>query len=107
MKPAEDPDAVVRDLLRQAPPSGVDAARAARVRAAVHDAWQDAAVISAGAGARRRNRRVMLAIAAVFVSAVALTLLSLLRERAVPAPAAAMASTLFLTSEVVFEQDGQ
>ena len=102
MNRAEDPDDVVRDLLRQAPPSAVDAARAARVRAAVHDAWKDAA-----AGERRRKRRVMLAIAAVFVSAIALTLVSALRERAVPTPATAMASTLFLTGDVVFEHDGQ
>ena len=103
MNRAEDPDDIVRDLLRQAPPSAVDAARAARVRAAVHDAWQDAAA----AGARRRKQRVMLAVAAVLVSAVALTLVNVLRDRAVPTAVTATASTLFLTGDVVFEHDGQ
>lgn len=102
MNRTEDPDDVVRDLLRQAPSSAVDPARAAGVRAAVHDAWQEAA-----AGERRRKHRVILAVAAVLVSAVALTLVNVLRERAVPVPLQAMASTLFLTGDVSVENDGQ
>ena len=39
----DDPDAVVRDLLRQPRPAPVDAARAARVRPAAHAAWKEAA----------------------------------------------------------------
>jgi hypothetical protein len=107
MNRAEDPDDVVRDLLRQAPPA-VDAARAARVRAAVHGAWQEAAgAAGVAAAARRRKQRVLLAVAAVLVSAVGLTLVNALRERAVQPPVTAIASSLFLTGEVVFEHDGQ
>jgi len=102
MNPSDDPDAVVRDLLRQPRPGAVDGARAARVRPAVHAAWKDAA-----GGTRNWKRSVALAAAAVLVFAIALTLVNRLRERGAPQAAAPMASTLFATSEVVFEHDGQ
>ena len=40
MNRQDDPDAVVRDLLRQPRPAAIDADRAARVRPAVHAAWK-------------------------------------------------------------------
>ncbi len=98
----DDPDAVVRDLLRRPRPRAVDADRAARVRPAVHAAWKDAA------GATRYWKRgFTIAAAAVLVSAIALTLVNSLRERGAPQAAAPLASSLFITSEVVFEHDGQ
>ena len=106
MNRAEDPDDGVRDLLRQAGPRGVDAARAARVRASVHAAWKDSAEVTV-ARARDRRRRVLLAVAAVFVAATALTVVNLRRENAAPPAAVSMASTLFVTSEVVFEHGGR
>jgi ferric-dicitrate binding protein FerR (iron transport regulator) len=102
MNPADDPDAVVRDLLRQPRPANVDAARAARVRTAVHAAWKDAA-----GGTRNWKRAIALAAAAVLVFAIALTLVDRMRERGTPQPGAPIASTLFFTSEVVFQHDGQ
>jgi ferric-dicitrate binding protein FerR (iron transport regulator) len=102
MNRPDDPDAVVRDLLRQPRPAAVDAARAARVRTAVHRAWQDAA-----GGTRTWTRWVPIAAAAVLVVAIALPLVNWLRERGAPQAAAPIASTLFITSEVVFELDGQ
>lgn len=99
----EDPDAAVRDLLRQPRPASVDDARGARVRPEVHAAWKQAAT-----AARYRKRAFMLAAAAVLISATALTLVSVLRERPAPQSAASpIASTLFVTSEVVFQHDGQ
>src|SRR5215207_2196869 len=102
MNRSDDPDAVVRDLLRQTRPLSVDAARAARVRSAVHAAWKDAA-----AGTRTWKRGVALAAAAVLVFAIALPLVNRLRERGAPQGAAPIASTLFVASEVVFHYDGQ
>ena len=101
MIPDERDDAM-RELLRLPRPSAVDAARAARVRRAVHAAWRDTAD-------RARNRRRVFAIAAAAVLGVAvtLTLVNGLRGRGAPEPAAAIASTLFVTSEVVFQHDGQ
>jgi ferric-dicitrate binding protein FerR (iron transport regulator) len=96
----EDPEAVVRELLRQPRPSAVDAARAARVRPAVHAAWKDAT-----AGTRTWKRLAAMAAAAVLVFATALTLVLRQGERA--APAAPIASMLFVTSEVVIEHEGQ
>ncbi len=102
MNRPDDPDAVVRDLLRQPRPAGADAARAARVRSAVHAAWKDAA------GDRRHwQRGATIAIAAMLVVAIGLTLVNRRRERGAPQAAAPIASTLFVTSEVVFEHDGQ
>lgn len=98
----DDPDAVLRDLLRQPRPSAVDAARAARVRPAVHAAWKDAA-----AGARSWKRNVALAIAAVLVLALGFTIVSSLRQSAAPQAVTPLASTLFATGEVVFQHDGQ
>jgi ferric-dicitrate binding protein FerR (iron transport regulator) len=98
----DDPDAVVRDLLRQPRPRAVDSARAARVRPAVHAAWKDAA-----GRTRYWKRGFTIAAAAVLVSAIALTLANSLRERGAPQAAAPLASSLFITSEVVFEHDGQ
>jgi ferric-dicitrate binding protein FerR (iron transport regulator) len=102
MNRPDDPDAVVRDLLRQPRPAAVDAARAARVRPAVHAAWKEAA-----GGARHWKRGVALAAAAVLVSAIALTLVNGLRQRGPLQAAAPIASTLFATGEVVFQHDGQ
>jgi hypothetical protein len=114
MNRPDDPDAVVRDLLRQPRPAAVDAARAARVRPAVHAAWKDAAAGTRhwkrGVGLRRfatTARQVVLAAAAVLVFATALTLVNGLRESEAPQSAAPIASTLFVTSEVVFQHDGQ
>jgi ferric-dicitrate binding protein FerR (iron transport regulator) len=101
IRPA-DPDAAVRDLLRQPRPAAVDAARAARVRPAVHAAWKDAAN-----GTRSWKRGAAIAAAAVLVCAIALALVYGLRERGGAPAAAPIASTLFVTSEVVFEHDGQ
>ena len=50
---------------------------------------------------------VAIAAAAVLVVAIALTLVNWLRERGAPQAAAPIASTLFVTSEVVFQHDGQ
>ena len=99
---SDDRDRTVRDLLRQPRPAAVDAARAARVRPAVHAAWKETA-----GGTRNRKRWVALAAAAVLVFASALTLVNWLRERGAPQVAAPIASTLFVTSEVVFEHDSQ
>ena len=98
----DDPDATVRDLLRQVRPAAVDAARAARVRPAVHAAWKDAP-----AGSRHWKRYVALAAAAVLFLAAALTFMNWLRERGTPQAAAPIASALFVSSEVVFHHDGQ
>src|SRR6187397_418103 len=103
MNRPDDPDAVVRDLLRQPRPAAVDGARAARVRPAVHAAWKEAA-----GGTRNWKRGVALAAAAaLLVSAIALTLVNSLRQRGPLQAAAPIASTLFATSEVVFQHDGQ
>jgi ferric-dicitrate binding protein FerR (iron transport regulator) len=102
MNRPDDPDAMMRDLLRQPRPMAVDAAREARVRRAVHAAWRDSAD-----GARSWRRNIAIAAAAVLVAAIGLTLVNWLRERGAPQAAAAIASTLFVTSEVVFEHDGQ
>jgi ferric-dicitrate binding protein FerR (iron transport regulator) len=101
MNRSEDPDAAVRDLLRQPRPTAVDAARAARVRPSVHAAWKEAA-----AGTRNWKRGFALAAAAVLVFAVGLTLVNRLRERGASEAVVPIASTLFVTSEVVFQHDG-
>ena len=98
----DDLDATVRDLLRQPRPAAVDAARAARVRHAVHAAWRDSA-----RGTRRWRRAVAIAAAAVLVVATGLMLVNWLRERGTPQAAAPIASTLFVTSEVVVEHHGE
>jgi hypothetical protein len=108
----DDRDAAVRDLLRQPRPAAVDAARAARVRPAVHAAWREATAgaRSSQAAPKQRadwKRGMALAAAAVLVVAMALTLVSRLRDRGAPQAAASIASTRFVTSEVVFEHDGQ
>jgi hypothetical protein len=97
-----DRDDAMRDLLRQPRPLTVDAARAARVRGAVHAAWRDTAE-----GTRSWRRGFAIAAAAVLVVAVGLTLAAWLRERGTPPAAAPIASALFVTSEVVFQHDGQ
>src|SRR5688572_4568611 len=102
MNRPEDPDATVRDLLRQRRLAALDAVRAARVRPAVHAAWKDAVD-----GTRNWKRGVAMAAAAVLVFATALALVNWPRERAVPQAAPPIASTLFVTSEVVFQHDGQ
>lgn len=101
MNRPEDPDAVVRALLRH-PRPGVDADRAARVRPAVHAAWKDAA-----GGTRNWTRTLAIAAAAVLVFAIALAVEKRLRERSDVQEPAPVASALFATSEVVVEHDGQ
>jgi ferric-dicitrate binding protein FerR (iron transport regulator) len=100
MIPPDDHDDAMRELLRLPRPSAVDAARAARVRRAVHGAWRDSAD-------RARNRRRGLAIAAAAVLAVAVALTLVNGRRGASDAAAPIASTLFVTSEVVFQHDGQ
>ncbi|HWI17709.1 MAG TPA: FecR domain-containing protein [Vicinamibacterales bacterium] len=97
-----DPDATVRELLRKARPASVDAARAARVRPAVHAAWKEAS-----SGTRHWKRGLTLAAAALLVVAVALTVVNRLSVRGTPQESAPVASTLFGTSEVVFQHNGQ
>jgi ferric-dicitrate binding protein FerR (iron transport regulator) len=97
----DDRDATVRDLLRQPRPGAVDAARAARVRPAVHAAWKDAT-----GGTRRWKRNLALAAAAVLVFATAVTLVNWQREPGAPTAAGPVASTLFVSSEVVVQHDG-
>src|SRR3954463_5284380 len=58
-------------------------------------------------GTRNWSRGVPIAAAAVLVAAIGLTLVNRLRERGAPQAAAPIASTLFVTSEVVFQHDGQ
>jgi ferric-dicitrate binding protein FerR (iron transport regulator) len=98
----DDRDDAMRDLLRQPRPSTVDAVRAARVRGAVHAAWRETAP-----GTRSWRRAVAMAAAAMLMVGVALPLVTWLRERGTPVAAAPIASTLFVTSEVVFQHDGQ
>jgi hypothetical protein len=102
MNRPDDPDVMVRDLLRQPRPVVVDAARAARVRAAVHTAWKDAANDT-----RNWKRRVALAVAAMLLVAIAVTLVRSGPEPGIPPAAAPIASTLFVTSDVIFEHGGQ
>jgi ferric-dicitrate binding protein FerR (iron transport regulator) len=98
----DDREDAMRDLLRQPRPSAVDAARAARVRGAVHAAWRDTAKST-----HAWRRWIAIAAAAVLVVASALTVVNQLRERGAPQAAATIASTLFVSTEVVFEHDGQ
>ncbi len=101
----DDRDDAMRQLLRQPRPSVVDAARTARVYRAVHAAWRDTTE-------RTRNRRRGLAIAAaavfvVAIGAIAVTVVNRPREHGAPQAAAPIASTLFVTSDVEFQHDGQ
>ena len=101
----DDRDDAMRELLRQPRPSAVDPVRTARVYRAVHAAWRDTAD-------RTRNRRRAVAIAAaavlvLAVGAIGLTVVNWPRDRGTPQAAAPIASTLFVTSEVVFQHDGQ
>jgi len=90
---------VVRTLLRQPRPAAVDAARAARVHRAVHAAWKDASD-----NRRIWRRGVMVAAAAVLLFAFTLTLVNRLLDRRIAQPVTyPVASTLFATSEVVFQ----
>lgn len=98
----DDPDAVVRDLLRRPRPAAVDATRAARVRPAVHAAWQEAA-----GGRRDWKQWVALAAAAALLFAIGLTLMNWQRDRGTSQSAAPLASTSFVTNEVMFELAGQ
>ncbi len=98
----DDRDDTIRDLLRQPRPSAVDAVREARVRSAVHAAWQDSAK-----GTHTWRRWAAVAAAAVLVVAVALTLVTRLQEHGTPLTAGPIASTLLVTSEVVFQHNGQ
>jgi Tfp pilus assembly protein FimT len=97
----EDRDGAMRDLLRQPRPAAVDAARAARVRRAVHAAWRDTAN-----GTRIWKRGLAIAAAAVLVVSITPTFLNWLRERSVPQATDPIASTLFATREVVFQHNG-
>lgn len=106
MNHPDDPDAEVRDLLRQPRPAIVDPDRAARVRPAVHAAWKEAAGMRPPRFATLA-RPVVLAIAAVLVIALALPLVNSLRGRRIPQLATPVASTLFVTTEVIVHRDGQ
>ena len=97
----DDRDEAMRELLRQPRPLADDAVRAARVYRAVHAAWRDTT------DGTRTWKRVAMAAAAVLAVAIGLSLVNRLRERAAPPAAAPIASTLFVTSEVVFQHDGQ
>src|SRR6185503_3532748 len=94
----DDREDLFRDLLQQPRPAAVDAVRAARVRHAVHSAWQDATV---GVGLSRR--RVEIAVAAMIVLSMALTLVNWWRDRGVPDATEPAAFALFATGDVVFE----
>jgi ferric-dicitrate binding protein FerR (iron transport regulator) len=101
----DDRDDAMRQLLRQPRPSAVDPVRSARVYRAVHAEWRETAD-----GTRNRRRGVAMAAAAVFVvaiGAIGLTLVTWPRERGAPPAAGPIASTLFVTSEVMFQHDGQ
>ena len=104
----DERDDAMRQLLRQPRPSAVDGVRTERVYRAVHAAWRDTADRS-----RNRRRRFVLAAAAVLViavgaiGAIGLTFVKGQRQRAAPQAAAPIASTLFVTSEVEFQHDGQ
>jgi len=101
----DDRDDAMRELLRQPRPLADDEVRAARVYRAVHAAWRDTSH-----GTRNWRRGVAIAAAAVLViaiGAIGLTLVNRLREGGAPQAAAPIASTLFVTSEVVFQHDGQ
>jgi hypothetical protein len=102
MNRPDDPDAVVRELLRQPRPAEIDAARAARVRPAVHAAWKDAT-----SGAGNWKRYLPIAAAAVVAFAIALTLVNRWRDSSGPEVPPTIASTSFVASDVVFHQDGE
>jgi ferric-dicitrate binding protein FerR (iron transport regulator) len=97
----DDRDEGVRELLRQPRPSTVDAVREDRVYRAVHAAWQDTA-----RGRRNWRRSGAIAAAAVLAVAAGLTVVNWLGPRGASS-AAPIASTAFVTSEVVFQHDGQ
>jgi ferric-dicitrate binding protein FerR (iron transport regulator) len=94
----DDRDDLMRDLLRQPRPGTVDAVRAARVRRAVHAAWRDG-----GGRTAIWKWRVAIAAAVLLAVSIAPMLVTWLRERGAPQVTAPIASTLFATSEVVFE----
>jgi ferric-dicitrate binding protein FerR (iron transport regulator) len=98
----DDRDDPIRDLLRQPRASAIDAVREARVRSAVHAAWQETTE-----GTRSWRRWGAIAAAAALIIVAGLTLENRQRERASTVAAAPVASTLFVTSEVVFQRDGQ
>jgi len=105
MTDPDDRDDAMRQLLRQPRPSAVDPVRTARVYRAVHAAWRDTAD-----GTRHRRRAFAIAAAAVLVvaiGAIGLTFVNWPHEDGAPQAAAPIASTLFVTSEVVFQHDGQ
>jgi ferric-dicitrate binding protein FerR (iron transport regulator) len=88
-------------LLRQPRPAAVDAERAARVRRAVHAAWRD----NADRSRIWKRGVVFAAVAAVLVFSLTLTLVNWLRDRSTPQATYPIASTLFATSEVVFQHN--
>lgn len=92
----DDPDAEVRELLRQPRPIAVDAARAARVRPAVHAAWKHSS-----ASPRYWKRYALLAAALVIV-VTGVLLLDSRRESRIP-----IATASFVTDDVVFRHDGE
>ena len=98
----DDRDDAMRELLRQPRPLADDAVRPARVYRAVHAAWRD----TANHTRNRRRAAWIAAVAAVLIVAIGLTLVNRARERGA-SPAAPIASMLFVTSEVVFQHDGQ
>src|SRR3954453_14048170 len=113
----EDRDDAMGELLREPRPLADDGVRAARVYRAVHAAWRDTAdrtrnwrrgvAIAAAAGLVVSIGLTLANRAAARVAPIGLTLVNRLRERGAPHAAAPIASALFVTSEVVFQHDGQ
>ena len=102
MNRPDDPDATMRELLRQPRPARIDAERAARVRPAVHAAWKEAS-----GRTRSWQRHLALAAAAILVLALGLTLVNRMRDGGASTDGAPVASMGFATSAVVFEYDGE
>ncbi|HEX6974353.1 MAG TPA: FecR family protein [Vicinamibacterales bacterium] len=102
MSRPDDRDDAMRELFQQPRPLADDAVRAARVYRAVHAAWRDSVD-----GRRNWTRGVAIAAAAVLLVAIGLTFVNQRRQPGVPQTAAPIASTLFVTREVVFQHDGQ
>lgn len=106
MNRQDDPDAVVRELLRQPRPVAVDDARAARVRGAVHAAWKDSAAAPPN-WRRNWSHTAALAAAAVLAVAIAFTVVNRVRDSGAPSAVAPIASTLFVSDDVMFQVEGQ
>jgi ferric-dicitrate binding protein FerR (iron transport regulator) len=83
----DDRDDLMRDLLRQPRPETVDAARAARVRRAVHAAWRDTADGPSIWNTALRNTAIWKWGVAIAAAAVVITVVRTLPGAGVPKPA--------------------